>query len=55
MPFVSQEQRRWMYANYPKMAERWEKYTPKGKILPERVKPKDRRKRPAPTESPSSV
>lgn len=44
MPFVSQEQRRWMYANYPKMAEQWDKHTPKGKILPERVRPKELRK-----------
>lgn len=37
MPFKSKAQRRWMYANDPKMASRWEKETPKGK-LPEKVK-----------------
>lgn len=26
-----------MYANYPKIAKRWSKHTPKGKQLPERV------------------
>jgi hypothetical protein len=41
MPFKSQAQRGWMYANDPKMAERWEKETPKGKKLPEHVKAKD--------------
>jgi len=25
MPFKSQKQRRWMHANEPEMAERWEK------------------------------
>jgi hypothetical protein len=40
MPFVSEDQRRWMYANHPAMAERWQKETPKGKKLPEKVKPK---------------
>jgi hypothetical protein len=37
MPFKSQKQRAWMYANEPQMAKRWEKETPKGKKLPERV------------------
>lgn len=32
MPFKSQAQRRWMYANEPAMAKRWEKETPKGKL-----------------------
>lgn len=36
MPFKSQAQRRWMYANEPEMAKRWEKHTPKGKKLPEK-------------------
>ena len=39
MPFVSQAQRRWMYANHPKMAKRWEKHTP-NKNLPERKRRK---------------
>jgi hypothetical protein len=37
-PFKSQAQRKWMYANDPKMAKRWAKHTPKGKRLPRRVK-----------------
>ena len=40
MPFVSQAQRKWMYANKPKMAKRWEKHTPKGKKLPKKKKKK---------------
>jgi len=34
MPFQSESQRKWMYANDPDMAARWEKETPKGKKLP---------------------
>lgn len=37
MPFVSQKQRAWMYANDPKMAKRWSAHTPKGKKLPKHV------------------
>lgn len=40
MPFKSQSQRKWMYANDPEMAEKWEKHTPKGKKLPKKVKKK---------------
>lgn len=40
MPFKSESQRKWMYANDPKMAARWEKKTPKGKSLPNKVKTK---------------
>jgi hypothetical protein len=40
MPFKSQAQRRWMYANHPEMAEEWSEHTPKGAKLPERVKHK---------------
>jgi hypothetical protein len=36
MPFKSKAQRRFMYANHPKIAKRWSKHTPKGKRLPER-------------------
>jgi hypothetical protein len=39
MPFVSQQQRKWMYATHPKMAKRWEKETPKKK-LPRKVRKK---------------
>lgn len=38
MPFQSEAQRRWMYANDPEMAKRWEKETPKGKKLPKKKK-----------------
>lgn len=34
----SKAQRRWMWANEPEMAARWEKETPNGKRLPEKVK-----------------
>lgn len=37
MPFQSEKQRRWMYANQPETARRWEKDTPKGKKPPESV------------------
>lgn len=37
MPFKSQSQRKWMYANDPSMAKDWEKKTPKGKKLPKKV------------------
>ena len=36
MPFRSEAQRRWMWANHPEMARRWEEETPPGD-LPERV------------------
>ncbi len=32
MPFASQAQRRWMYALHPRMAARWQKETPPGKL-----------------------
>lgn len=38
MPFKSEAQRRYLYKFHPKMAKKWEKHTPKGKKLPERVK-----------------
>ena len=40
MPFKSQAQRKWMFAKKPEMAKRWAAETPKGKKLPEHVKPK---------------
>ena len=39
-PFKSESQRKFMYANDPKMAARWEKETSKGKKLPNKVKTK---------------
>lgn len=38
-PFRSSQQRKWIYANKPKMAKKWEKETPKRK-LPKRLKRK---------------
>lgn len=32
MPLKSQAQRAWMHIHHPKMADRWEKETPKGKL-----------------------
>jgi hypothetical protein len=37
MPFKSQKQRAWMYANEPEMAKEWEAHTPKSKKLPKKV------------------
>lgn len=37
MPFKSEAQRRWIHANKPDMAKKWEKKTPKGKKLPQKV------------------
>ena len=42
MPFKSEKQRKWMYANEPAMAKRWQKETPKGKPLPKEAKKKAR-------------
>lgn len=39
-PFKSEAQRKWMFAKKPKMAKEWADKTPKGKKLPEHVKPK---------------
>jgi hypothetical protein len=39
-PFVSEAQRKWMYANHPKMAKRWQEHTSKTKKLPERKRKK---------------
>lgn len=40
MPFVSQAQRRFMYAKHPEIAKEFESKTPHGKKLPEHVKTK---------------
>ena len=37
MPLRSESQRRWMWANDPAMARRWEAETPRGAVLPEKV------------------
>jgi hypothetical protein len=43
MPFKSQKQRAWMYANRPEMAKEWESAT-SDKKLPKRVKKHTRKK-----------
>ena len=40
MPFQSQAQQRYMFANMPKMAKRWAKHTPNIKGLPKKLHPK---------------
>ena len=42
MPFESKAQKKWMYANKPDMAKKWESETPKHKKLPERKEAQDR-------------
>lgn len=44
MPFKSEAQKKWMYANKPKMAKEWQDHTPKGKKLPKKAK-KTRKKK----------
>jgi hypothetical protein len=44
MPYKSKAQRKWMHANKPDLAAEWDAATPKGKRLPEHVKPKPRTK-----------
>ena len=39
MPLKSQAQRKWMWANHPEMARRWEKETPKGRLPAKKGKP----------------
>ena len=45
MPFKSEAQKNWMYANHPQMAKQWQADTPKGAKLPAHVKPKPAPKR----------
>lgn len=45
MPFKSKAQRRYFYAKDPEVAKEFEKETPKGKKLPEHVKPKKGKKK----------
>jgi len=40
MPMRSQAQRKYLWANNPKVAKKFEKETPKGKKLPKKVKKK---------------
>jgi len=41
MPFKSKQQRKWMYATHPEMAQQWEEHTPKGAKLPKKVSKKN--------------
>lgn len=43
MPFKSKAQRRFLYSQHPEIAEEFEEHTPKGKKLPEKVKPKKKK------------
>jgi hypothetical protein len=43
MPFKSEAQRKWMHANKPAMAKKWEKHTPKDKKLPKKIKKEKKR------------
>ena len=45
MPMKSKAQRRYLWSQHPDIAKRWEKKTPKGKTLPEKVTPKRKVKR----------
>lgn len=45
MPFKSQAQRGYLYANRPDVAKEFEAHTPKGKKLPKHVKKKKKTKR----------
>lgn len=40
MPFKSEAQRRYMWAQHPRMAREWQEKTPKNADLPEHVRPK---------------
>lgn len=40
MPFVSKQQRKYLYANEPELAKEFESKTPKGKKLPKKIKKK---------------
>lgn len=44
MPFKSQAQRKYLFANNPKVAKEFAKHTPKGAKLPEHVKSKGKGK-----------
>jgi hypothetical protein len=44
MPIRSKAQQRFLFARFPKMAERWAKETPNIKGLPERISRNKKRK-----------
>lgn len=41
MPYVSDQQRKFMHAKHPKIAKRWDAHTPKGEKLPKYVDKKE--------------
>lgn len=41
MPFKSEAQRKYLWANEPKIAKKWQKHTPKNKKLPKKVSKED--------------
>lgn len=43
MPFKSEAQMKWMFANKPKMAEEWASDTPSNTKLPRRVAKKNKK------------
>jgi len=43
MPFKSQDQRKFLYANEPEVAKKFAAHTPKGKKLPKKVKSKKKK------------
>ena len=45
MPFKSEAQKRYLYANHPEMAKRWEAHTPDSASLPEHVRRSAKKKR----------
>ena len=45
MPYTSEKQRGFMHAKHPDIAKRWDKETPKGKKLPDHVKPKPKQRK----------
>ena len=47
MPFKSEAQRRFMYAQHPEIAKRWQKHTGKGADLPEKVDKKKKKEKKA--------
>lgn len=47
--FRSKRQRGYMYANIPDVAEKFERDTPKGAELPERIHPKKKRTKTIPS------
>ena len=43
MPFLSEAQRKWMWATKPEMAKKWAKHTKNIKKLPKKVKKRSKK------------